>query len=77
MSTKIEDEVENMFFVNTHDELLFFTNKGKVYQLRVWDLPEGTRISKGQAIVNLINIDQNELVTSVLSYALKGEESKG
>ncbi len=76
MTTKLEDSIEHMLSAFTHDNILFFTNKGKVYQLRVWDLPEGTRISKGQAIVNLINIDQNEMVTSVLSYALKGEESK-
>jgi DNA gyrase subunit A len=76
MTTKEEDSLEHFLSANTHDNILFFTNKGKVYQLRVWDLPEGSRQSKGQAIVNLINIDQGELITSVLSYALKGEESK-
>lgn len=76
ITTKEADTIEHLLTAYTHDNILFFTNKGKVYQLRVWDLPEGTRISKGQAIVNLINIDQSELVTSVLSYALKGEESK-
>jgi len=76
ITTKEEDTIEHLLSSYTHDNILFFTNKGKVYQLRVWDLPEGTRVSKGQAIVNLINIDQNELITSVLSYALKGEESK-
>jgi len=76
MTTKDEDTIEHFLSAFTHDNILFFTNKGKVYQLRVWDIPEGTRVSRGQAIVNLINIDQNELVTSVLSYALKGEESK-
>ncbi|MBI3380072.1 DNA gyrase subunit A [Candidatus Gottesmanbacteria bacterium] len=76
ITTKEEDTIEHMQSSFTHHNILFFTNKGKVYQLRVWDLPEGTRISKGQAIVNLINVDQNELITSVLSYALKGDESK-
>ncbi|OGG26981.1 DNA gyrase subunit A [Candidatus Gottesmanbacteria bacterium RIFCSPLOWO2_01_FULL_39_12b] len=76
MTTKDEDKIEHMLSSFTHDNILFFTNRGKVYQLRVWDIPEGSRQSRGQAIVNLINIDQNELVTSVLSYALKGEESK-
>lgn len=76
MTTKEEDTIEHFLSCFTHDNILFFTNKGKVYQLRVWDLPEGTRQGKGVAIVNLINIDQNELVTSVLSYALKGEKSK-
>ncbi|MBM3283615.1 DNA gyrase subunit A [Candidatus Gottesmanbacteria bacterium] len=76
MTTKEEDSIEHFLSCFTHNNILFFTNKGKVYQLRVWDLPEGSRQSRGQAIVNLINIDQNELVTSVLSYALKGDESK-
>lgn len=76
ITTKEEDTIEHMQSSFTHHNILFFSNKGKVYQLRVWDLPEGTRISKGQAIVNLINVDQNELITSVLSYALKGDESK-
>jgi DNA gyrase subunit A len=76
MITKEADSINLFVSATTHDNVLFFTNKGKVYQLRAWDLPEGSRLSKGQAIVNLINIDQNELVTSVLSYPLKGEESK-
>lgn len=76
ITTKDEDTIEHMQSSFTHHNILFFSNKGKVYQLRVWDLPEGTRISKGQALVNLINVDQNELITSVLSYALKGDESK-
>lgn len=76
ITTKEEDTIQHFLSAFTHHNILFFTNKGKVYQLRVWDLPEGTRVSRGQAIINLINIDQNELVTSVLSYALKGEESK-
>jgi len=66
MSTKIEDEVENMLFVNTHDDLLFFTNKGRVFKIKVWDVPETSRQSKGQAAVNLINIIQGETVQTVL-----------
>ncbi|OGG06088.1 DNA gyrase subunit A [Candidatus Gottesmanbacteria bacterium RIFCSPHIGHO2_02_FULL_40_24] len=76
MITKEEDTIEHLLSSYTHDNILFFSNKGKVYQLRVWDLPEGSRVSKGQAIVNLLNIDTDEVITSVLSYALKGEERK-
>jgi DNA gyrase subunit A len=47
--------------------MMFFTNKGKVFQLRVYELPEGSRIAKGQAIINLINIEQGEQVTSVFN----------
>ncbi len=66
MSTKSEDEVENMMFVNTHDDLLFFTNKGRVFKTKVWDVPETSRQSKGQAVINLINIVQGESVQAVL-----------
>jgi DNA gyrase subunit A len=68
MTTKEEDQIVHLLSTNTHENILFFTNKGKVYQLKVWDLPEGTRQSKGQALVNLINIEQGELVNSVLTY---------
>ncbi|MBI5465492.1 DNA gyrase subunit A [Candidatus Gottesmanbacteria bacterium] len=76
MVTKEEDEIVHFLSTNTHENILFFTNKGKVYQLKVWDLPEGTRISKGQAIVNLINIEQAELVSSVLTYSEKAKTAK-
>ena len=71
MKTKEEDIIEYLVSAKTHDNILFFTNKGKVYQLRVWDIPEGSRISKGQAVVNLINIEQNERLNSVLTYSAK------
>lgn len=65
---KEEDQVEMFQTAMTHDNLLFFTNRGKVYQVKAWDLPEGSRQSKGQAVVNLINIEQEEKVTSILTY---------
>ncbi len=76
MVTKEEDEIVHFLSTNTHENILFFTNKGKVYQLKVWDLPEGTRVSKGQAIVNLINIEQGEHVSSVLTYNEKASANK-
>lgn len=66
MATRLEDEIENMLSVDTHDDLLFFTNKGRVFKTKVWDLPEATRQSKGQAIINLINIVQGETIQAVL-----------
>ena len=66
MTTKTEDEIESIISVDTHDELLFFTNKGRVFKNKVWELPEGTRQAKGQAIVNLINIVQGETIQTVL-----------
>lgn len=74
MTTKEEDVIDSLVSANTHDNILFFTNKGKVYQVRVWDLPEGSRQSKGQAVVNIINIDQSEMVNSILTYAPKTKE---
>jgi DNA gyrase subunit A len=66
MSTKTEDEVESLLFVNTHDNLLLFTNKGRCFKAKVWDIPESSRQSKGQAIVNLVNIIQGETIQAVL-----------
>ncbi|MDP2860584.1 MAG: DNA gyrase C-terminal beta-propeller domain-containing protein, partial [bacterium] len=63
-----EDEICRLVSCSTHDNVLFFTNKGKVYQVRAWEIPEGTRQSKGQAVVNLINIEQGEKVESILTY---------
>lgn len=67
MTTKEEDEIARLLSANTHDFILIFTNKGRVFRLRVWDLPEGNRQSKGQAIVNLINIEQGETIQSILN----------
>ena len=66
MTTKSEDEIECMLSVDTHDDLLFFTNRGRVFKTKVWDVQEGSRQSKGQAVVNLINITQGETVQTIL-----------
>ncbi|MDO8551163.1 MAG: DNA gyrase subunit A [bacterium] len=71
MTTKEEDQIEQIINANTHDNILFFTNKGRVFQIKVWDLPEASRQSKGQAIVNLINIEQGESLQSVLTIGKK------
>jgi DNA gyrase subunit A len=76
MTTKEEDVIDKLVAAQTHDNMLFFTEKGKVYQVRVWDIPEASRQSKGQAVVNLINIESSEKVTSVLTYSLKRTEQK-
>jgi len=76
MTTKQEDEIEDMLSVDTHDDLLFFTNRGRVFRTKVWDVPEGSRQAKGQAVVNLINITQGETVQAVLALSSKDPESK-
>ncbi len=66
MTIKESDEIHLLTNANTHDRLLVFTSKGKVFSLKVWELPEGSRISKGQAIINLVNIDTDETIQSIL-----------
>ena len=76
MTTKEEDAIDRLVAAQTHDNMLFITDRGRVYQVRVWDIPEASRQSKGQAVVNLINIESGERVTSILAYSLKKDEQK-
>ena len=66
MSTNEEDFVEHMINIQTHDDVLFFTNKGKVYRLRGYEIPEYSRQSKGLPVVNLIQVDKDEMVNSIV-----------
>ncbi|WP_010246669.1 DNA gyrase subunit A [Acetivibrio cellulolyticus] len=66
LSTREEDFVENLFTTSTHDYIMFFTNKGKVYRLKTYEIPEAGRQAKGTAIVNLLQLDQEEKVTTVI-----------
>lgn len=68
MTTKEDDAIEKIMFAQTHDYILFFTNLGKVFQTRVFEMPESSRIAKGQAIVNLIETSAGESVSSILLY---------
>ncbi|MFN4212657.1 MAG: DNA gyrase subunit A, partial [Microgenomates group bacterium] len=68
IETKESDNVYYITTAMTHDYMLFFTNQGRVFQTRVWEIPQGSRISKGKAIVNLINLHPEEKVTSILTY---------
>lgn len=66
METKEEDIVSQFFLANTHDTILFFTNSGKAFRTKGYEVPESSRQSKGKAIVNFLNISQNETVTAVV-----------
>ena len=66
MTTRDEDFVKELFTASTHDTILFFTNKGKVYRLRGYEVPEAGRTAKGTAIVNLLSLDQGERVSAVI-----------
>ena len=65
-STREEDFVEQMYVVSTHDPLMFFTNRGRVYQLNCYQIPEAGRTARGTAIVNLLQLDAGEKVTALL-----------
>jgi DNA gyrase subunit A len=75
MTTKEEDTIADIKSIETHDNLLFFTNKGKVYQIKAYEISESSRTSKGTAIVNLLNIEAGEKVESFINYR-KGHEAK-
>ena len=70
-------ETDNVYYITsamTHDYMLFFTNQGRVFQTRVWDIPQGSRISKGKAIVNLLTLRPDEKVTSILTFDQETQE---
>ena len=64
---KEEDNVDQIRICQTHDFAMFFTNKGRVYKLKVWDIPESSRIAKGTSIVNFLNISQDERVEEFIT----------
>ncbi|MBX6396504.1 MAG: DNA gyrase subunit A, partial [Alicyclobacillaceae bacterium] len=66
VGTKEEDFVEHLFITSSHHYLLFFTNKGKVYRLKAYEVPELGRTAKGMPIVNLLNIEQGEQISAVI-----------
>ncbi len=72
--TKEEDEIKLTRFASNHDELLYFTNKGRVFKLAVYELPKASRTAKGQAIVNLLQLQDGETVTAILNA---GEQFSG
>jgi DNA gyrase subunit A len=67
LTTKQEDVVDMLKTTNTHDNMLFFTTRGRVFQLRAYDIPPATRTSKGQALVNFLQLAPNEKVSAILS----------
>ena len=65
--TKDDDFIEHMFIASTHHYILFFTDKGKVYWLKVFEIPEGGRATRGRSIINLIEKEQNEKIAAFIS----------
>ena len=71
METKEEDHVEHLFNADSHDLILFFTNRGVMHWLNVYEIPEGARTGKGKAIVNLIKLEPNEQIRAMLTVKKK------
>ncbi len=76
MDTKDDDFVEHLFVTNTHNYLLFVTNKGKAYRLKAYEVPELGRTARGTPVINLIQIEQGERVSAVIPIKDVGESDK-
>ena len=74
-TTREEDFVEQMYVTSTHDPILFFTNRGRVYQMNCYEIPEAGRTARGTAIVNLLQLSPGEKVTTMLPFP--AEKSEG
>jgi DNA gyrase subunit A len=74
MVTRDADAVERLFVTNTHDNIFFFTNRGRVFQLKVYEVPDASRQGKGTPVVNLVQLDPDETVSTILTLP-KGEAS--
>lgn len=67
-TTKEEDKIAKVLTIETHDNLMFFTDSGKVFQTKAYEIPESSRTAKGQAIVNFLQLTQEEKITAVISF---------
>lgn len=77
IATKEEDVVSHFFLGNTHDSVLFFTNSGKVFQVKGYEVPEASRQSKGRAIANFIQVGANDIITAVIPVSKDQKALKG
>lgn len=76
MATREEDTIKHIIFTNTHHFLLLFTNRGRVFKMRVYEIPESSRQAKGQAVVNLISLQANERVEALVTMQDEDTENK-
>ncbi len=74
MATKEEDVISHFFLANTHDSILFFTNSGKVFQTKGYEVPESSRTAKGKAIVNFLQVSPTDVITAIVPIP---KEQKG
>ena len=76
MTTNEEDFVDQLISMKTHDYILFFSNKGRVYRLKGYEIPEFSRQSKGLPIINLLELDKNENISSIIKLDYENENAK-
>lgn len=74
MQMRKDDLVEQCYFASTHDQLLLFSNRGKVYRLNIYEIPESSRQSRGTALVNLLPLEKKEYITATLPISSYSEE---
>ncbi len=74
MTTKEEDEIASIIYAKTHDDLYYFTDRGRVFKLPAYEVPQASRTAKGQAIVNLLQLDQDENITTIVDLTKRTGE---
>lgn len=77
LDTKEEDFISHLVYANAHSDLLFFTDQGKAYQIKMYELPEGKRATKGKSIMNFLALQEGEKVTSILPMPKTKKEADG
>ncbi len=77
LDTKEEDFITHLINASTHNDLLFFTDRGKAYQIRMYEIPEGKRATRGKSIMNFLSLSEGERVTSVLPMPKNKREAEG
>ncbi len=76
LDTKEEDFISHLVFASTHNDLLFFSDKGKAYQIKMYDIPEGKRATKGKSMMNFLSLAEGERVTSILPMPKNKKEAE-
>ena len=71
MATIEDDYIEDMLMMSTHDYVMFFTNKGKVYRIKAYEIPESSRTARGTAIINLLSLEPGEKITAMIPWLRK------
>ncbi len=77
LDTKEEDFITHLIYANAHNDLLFFTDKGKAYQIKMYDIPEGKRATRGKSVMNFLSLAEGEKITSILPMPKNKKEADG